>query len=422
MQAAAFQTPQAPMPGAGAPADAGPRGTNLNLHRFIAQSATDAVTQIRSTLGAEAVVVNVRQLPAQGIARLWQKPRIEVLAYRPEGIAAPSGGDDPGIQLPPSPTADRPGPIRHAQSPTDPISAESGASALSRRTSARLTSGASALTPYVCQPGWRVGAVLESSGLMPVHAQRVVEQLRSQYGEQPPASLAEELALARATLAKFWRRPALVTEELTRLHVLVGAPGVGKTTCLCKWLTQAVLVEGRSARVWRLDGTRANTAEALSVYCEILNVPLERFWSGEERATQGEGCGVTPEPDQSDRSASKAMSDLAFVDLPGIDWREATAMAELAEQLKGLGAPRVHLVLNAAYDTSLLLAQTRAFSALPIKDLIFTHLDEEPRWGKLWNVVLGTNRPVRFFSAGQNIPGDFWVATAERILERQFAA
>jgi flagellar biosynthesis GTPase FlhF len=94
----------------------------------------------------------------------------------------------------------------------------------------------------------------------------------------------------------------------------------------------------------------------------------------------------------------------------------------LAEQLKGFGAPRVHLVLNAAYDTSLLLAQTRAFSALPIKDLIFTHLDEEPRWGKLWNVVLGTNRPVRFFSAGQNIPGDFWVATAERILERQFAA
>jgi flagellar biosynthesis GTPase FlhF len=54
--------------------------------------------------------------------------------------------------------------------------------------------------------------------------------------------------------------------------------------------------------------------------------------------------------------------------------------------------------------------------------LILTHLDEEPRWGKLWNVVLGTKYPVRFLSAAQNIPGEFLSATAERILIRQFPA
>ena len=57
---------------------------------------------------------------------------------------------------------------------------------------------------------------------------------------------------------------------------------------------------------------------------------------------------------------------------------------------------------------------------LPIEDLILTHLDEEPRWGKIWNIVLGTNYPVRYLSAAQNVPGDFYHAAAERILARQF--
>ena len=57
---------------------------------FVAASAEEAVAQIRARLGPEAVVLNVRPLPAQGLARLWQKPGIEVLAYRPETAPAPS--------------------------------------------------------------------------------------------------------------------------------------------------------------------------------------------------------------------------------------------------------------------------------------------------------------------------------------------
>ena len=50
-----------------------------------------------------------------------------------------------------------------------------------------------------------------------------------------------------------------------------------------------------------------------------------------------------------------------------------------------------------------------------------SHLDEEGRWGKLWNLVLGTNYRVGWLSAGQNIPGTFMAATAQDILSRQFA-
>src|SRR4249920_3901154 len=60
---------------------------------FVAESAADAVAQIRAKLGPDAVVVNVRQVPADGLAKLWKNPRIEVLAYKPDAKTAVPGPD-----------------------------------------------------------------------------------------------------------------------------------------------------------------------------------------------------------------------------------------------------------------------------------------------------------------------------------------
>ncbi len=371
----------------------------MQIHTFVAESAADAITQIRETLGPEAVVLNVRRPPVEGLARLWQKPRIEVLAHVPEPVAAPAQPDllaelreelreiRDKINEPKLPEAE----VERGARPwsqTQPQHEEPvgvAAAGAAHTTAIRSEAG-----------GWRIGALLENGGLLPIHAQRVVEELRSLHGDAPPDSVAEEIQLARLQLAKCWK-PAC--ETIGGTHVFVGAPGAGKTTALCKWLAQVSLVEGRSAAVWRLDGHVANTAESLSVFGEILGVPVERF-----SPTNGE----VPE------------AEVLFVDLPGVNPADAAAMSQLARRIAELPDAHVHLVLNAAYETPLLLAQVRAFSRLAISDVTVTHLDEEPRWGKLWNLVLGTNCTLRFLSAGQNIPGDFAPATAERILSRQF--
>ena len=103
-----------------------------------------------------------------------------------------------------------------------------------------------------------------------------------------------------------------------------------------------------------------------------------------------------------------------------MNWTDPVALKEFGEQLKTFADAEVHLVLNAAYESSVLLAQVRAFSQFPITDLVVTHLEEEPRWGKLWNLILGTNYSIRLLGSGQNVPGDLHPATAERILSRQF--
>jgi flagellar biosynthesis GTPase FlhF len=243
---------------------------------------------------------------------------------------------------------------------------------------------------------WKVGRFLERSGLLPVYAQEITEELIVSNGPVAPEPL-RQIELAAEALKRRWR-PADPRSQ-SNAHVLVGAPGVGKTTCLCKWLAQSVLAKGEAARVWRLDGRAANTAEMLAIYAEVLHVPLERI-----------------------QPASYTSSDeTLFIDLPGVLWTDTEAVRGLGEQLNRFPPAGVHLVLNAAYESGIILAQISAFSSLPISSLIFTHLDEETQWGKLWNVLLGTNYSIGYFSAGQNIPGKFFPACPETLVNLQFA-
>lgn len=361
----------------------------MQIHTFIADSAPRAVADIRQQLGPEAVVLNVRKLPVEGLSRLWQKPRIEVLACLPEeptsAKLAPDALHDLRLEL---------AQIRRSIEAREP-----GANGVPNFIDSEIISTApqGGAENHNHHGGWRVGALLGTSGLLPAHVQRVMDKLRAQGGEQPPESLAQELELARAVLASFWRPEKPVASNT---HVFIGPPGTGKTTALCKWLARAVLVDDRRARVWRLDGQTANTAESLSVYAEILGVPVERF----RPATVKGGSS----------------DELVFVDLPGVNWTDPAALDDLGDLLANYSGAEVHLVLNAAYEWPLLLAQGRAFSGLPVSNVIFTHLDEDPRWGKLWNFVLGTNYSVAFLSAGQNVPGNFEPASAGKILERHF--
>lgn len=351
--------------------------------------------KIRRQLGPHAVVLNVRQLPPEGLSKLWKKPRIEVLACMPE-----KKQDLPAINA----TADS-DVIRALIKEVQGIKRQMNERP--RRTLADVESEAQARAEVAPAPPaagtpddeWRVVEVLQASGLLPLHAFRILELLQIKFGNQAPESFQQELEVARSTLRNLWREVKPVPDSSRSPHILIGPAGSGKTTCLCKWLTQVVLVEDQHAHVWRLDGAKANSAEMLSIYGEILGVPVERTWSGPPEVP----------PAQS------------FIDLPGIQWWDASEMRELRERVESLFPAQLHLTLNIAYEMPQIMAQVRAFADFPLRDIIVTHLDEEVRWGKIWNLVMGSDFPVRFLNAGQNIPGDFLSATPELIFSRQFS-
>ena len=317
---------------------------------IVAENANSALAQIHAELGPDAVVVSVRKLPASGISRLWKHTgSIEVVAgipdFEPRKHAVPPGED--------------------AYVPFgDKIEMEPVHTLELRR--------------------WKSITWLESMGLMSAFADELERRLAAAHGENPPPMPVAEWTAVRAELAKFWS-PARPTMEGTgRPHIFVGPAGSGKTTALCKWMTAAVLREEQQVRVWRLDGENANVAEFLTLHGEMIGVPVERFWSTPLEA-----------------------ADLLLVDLPGVEPGNSQALLALRERISALPKPHVHLVLNAAYETSVLFEQFHAFAPFAPEDVIFTHLDEERRRVKLWNFVLGTNCSVSFLGGGQKIPGDF---------------
>jgi flagellar biosynthesis protein FlhF len=356
----------------------------VKVFTFIAESAPEAVAQIRAQLGPEAVVLNVRKVDPDGLQKIWRKPRIEVVAHVPEP-EAPAKSDplqalselrreiaDLKQQFP-----------REAPKVVEPVVIETAERA---RVSSKHHYG-----------GWKVGAFLEQTGLLPVHVQRIIDHIEATHGERAPESLAKEFDLARAAILELGSSQNLLPSIPTKVHVFVGPPGSGKTTALCKMLAKHALIEGLPARVLRLDGARSNTAESLSVYAEILGVPVERCLTPEFQ--------IDP-------------NETTFIDLPGVSANDPEGIKALAAQIAMFPGAQVHLTLNAAYEISTLLAQARAFASLRISWLVFTHTDEEQRWGKLLNFVFGTKCSLGSLSAGQNVPGELVPATVEKILSR----
>jgi flagellar biosynthesis protein FlhF len=322
---------------------------------IIADNPQAALTRVHEQLGPDAVIVSARKLRPEGLS--WLLPgnrKIEVTACVPE----------------------KPAPVKRE---SVPAKTEFAASVPPRN---RMAFESPA--PPASDGRWRSIAWLESNGLLPAFSRQLEEKARLLYGGKALPAMQSEWTAITDLIICHWLPARQDAAGTGRPHVFIGPAGSGKTTALCKWMTSSLFFQDHRVRVWRLDGESANSAELLTLHCELTGIPMERFWN---------------EPDES--------ADMQFVDLPGVEMDNENAMSALRDQLSALPNPHVHLVLNAAYESSILFEQFRAFESFAPEDIIFTHLDEESRRVKLWNFVLGTKCPISFLSAGQKIPGEF---------------
>ncbi|HEX4666429.1 MAG TPA: hypothetical protein VH207_07510 [Chthoniobacterales bacterium] len=350
-------------------------------YRFVVESAKEAVRVLRERLGDSARVISVRQVEGAGLARFLRAPKLEVIA---EVIGAP---------VPPA-AVDEEHSVEEAdvdlaeELPATPVALEPAPVAIEKEESVEVPE----LAPI---PGEDLSRLLTRAGLPAV----MLARIKSQPSWPNIAELPLHLALNEIALVmrdQYQRQPQ---RPLGPRVAFIGAAAAGKTTALCKWLAADVFVRRHQAAVLKVDLERANPSDGLSVFCEALGVPLSR--------SAADLPALLP-------------NEKVYVDLPGVGLGDANEVALYSEALADLAVTTRVLVINAAYEASIIRQIYEAGAQLAATHVVFTHLDELTHWGKLWEFVLGHDLTPLFLSRGQSIAGDFEEAVFPSILARTF--
>ena len=350
--------------------------------RLVVRSAEEAVRMIREKLGDSARVVSVRQTGGEGLKRFISSPKLEVIAEVPP-VENPSNAepiepsDDSGeivSQVPPV-----------EKSSIDDQALESVAKPLN---SAKSPEPANDLPQDALQ-------LLSRAGFDDV----LVSQIKSwpEVGDISNLPLADVLRKVTQCLSdRFKGTPQVPLGSKT---ALLGSPGSGKTTMLCKMLAHEVFIKKKLPMVLKLENGVPNPDDSLRIFCEVIGVTLYREESKIPNATP--------------------QSPL-FIDIPGISLSDAAEWSKIKASLTSLGVSSRILVVNGAYDSKVLSKCVRIGGNLDATHLAITHFDEISNASKLWPIIFDSALSPYCISTGQNITGDFSSNVLNQMIAKSF--
>jgi flagellar biosynthesis protein FlhF len=335
-------------------------------YKFTVKSAEHAVALIREKLGPQARVLSVRSIEPAGFRKFFTAPQLEVIAEIDAPAAPTLDRVSAEPALPDAGGTESPAPRLAPPLSRPPRSAapESDLSGLLRR---------SGITE-VALSRLQAGANWKELNLLPLHR-----------------ALAETSRLLREHVDTRTNRPPLSRAAF------IGAPGVGRTTALCKWLALEVFRRARAGHVVSVEFDRPHPLGPLPVFTEALGVPLAHFPCETNAALPG---------------------GFVYFDLPGFSARRAAENAPIAAWLEREKITERVLVLNAAYDRASLRDAYAAGRDLGATHLVFTHLDEVPQWGKLWDYLFDEAVEPLFLATGPSLTGDCEDDVAGAIVRR----
>lgn len=348
-------------------------------YKFVVRTPEEAVQTIRERLGENAKVLSVRQVPGQGLGGLFGRPKLEVVAQVAEAEAE-IGHRILGTSAEPAIPANFAG---YAAESVGPSTGAALAERLALRSPAQTTGRIS--PPPDKMP--RLPDLLRRSGFS--------EAMLGRLQATPAFAAAVERPLhqALAEVGQQLRRQAAARRPrpLPARTAFLGTPGVGRTTALCKWLALEVFTRQRSGRVLKAEFDRPNPAEGLAVFCEALGLGLEYY---------------APETTELASTFGGPAGEFLYADLPGLSLRSPAENASISKFLEREKFAGRVLVLNAAYDASMLRRAYVAGADLGATHVVFTHLDELEHWGRLWDFLLEGELMPLFLATGPSLTGD----------------
>ncbi len=223
-------------------------------------------------------------------------------------------------------------------------------------------------------------------------------------------SVAEDEQLLLSYLLEEIDEGLVVQEEKmgeSRVMMMVGPTGVGKTTTIAKMAARYSYMLDRDYRVAliNLDTYRAGAYEQLDNFARILGLEHRRADSVERFAQYLDEL---------------ADYDVVLVDTAGISPFDTDRLIKTIEFLRSVRDREIstNLVVSATAKYEDIKEIYEHFSFINIESAIVTKFDETRRVGDLIAFLTERHLPVSYLSTGQRVPEDLEPASRERILEQ----
>lgn len=397
----------------------------MNIRKYIAATAREALREIRKDLGEEAVILSNRAT-SQGV---------EIVAMNSEDIAQLSGSAASRFQ------ADKanPAPQRAARAVEKPAAEK----ALLEKTVALAQTAVQAqsviekpVVKSVQRPAVQhsESALLGEIKSMHSKLQKQIETLswnNVQQRDPQRATLLRRLLnagfstlLARQLLDKLpsgdekgelWIKQVLkrnvrvakAADDIVAkggAYALIGPTGVGKTTTTAKLAARAVVRYGADkVALLTTDSYRIGAYEQLKIYGKILGVAVHAVKGADDlRLTL----------------AALRHKHLVLIDTVGMGQRDER-VSEQNEMFDEAGVARL-LVLNATSSGDTLEDVVRMYHNSKVIGCIATKLDEAVNLGALLDVVVRHRLMMCFMANGQRVPEDLHPVNIDVLLHRAF--
>lgn len=402
------------------------------LSTFRGRNVAEAMRKVREALGADAFVVEKRELSAKkSLFKLGGDEMVEIIATNsPEALAAqPAPAQKRGTLLEKTygtatPQAAQPvrqspprEPAQDVQvdlasrrpatpNPAQAASAESGACGgimeQIREQMLRLASlQARGGFPEVGENLLDAYQRLCESEVNSIVARAIVEGLQREMGQ---ATLDRELVrenvekAVAARIATCGQGVPARSADRPAVVALVGPCGSGKTTTLVKIAFDAAINRKLKVGIINEDFRRPGAAAQLQGLTHILDLPV-----------------VTADTPQSMAEEIRNMAglDLVLIDTAGRAPREGKGIAELARMLEAARPDEVHLTVAATNTERTALGLARAFAGCGFDRVIMSKLDEAASYGLVLSLAGELAQPFSYITAGQKLSGGLFPAQPE---------
>ena len=369
----------------------------MKVKKYVAGTMPEAMNLIRKDLGPDAVILNSREIKQGGFLGLFQKTKIEVYAILDELTVNTSNKQGPSSSQSRSSTTLEDG-LSGRPLADDTVLKE--INYLKKLMEQQVSTNEETLPPVYQLMHEHLMNQEVSDTISHDIMMNVMTYLQDNHIEPDRDNIFEQTRLEIESQIKKLSFDGI--DYKSKVVNFVGPTGVGKTTTLAKVAAKSMLDHGKSVAFVTTDTYRIAAIEQLKTYADILSVPLEVAYSADEY----------------DQAIDKLSNyDLILVDTPGRNFREDKYISNMKETLSSIDHAETYLVLSLTAKPKDLTDIQKQFQQLPIKEIIFTKLDETTQYGSILTIAKEMDKGIAYLTNGQDVPDDLWQPAPKKITD-----